>query len=189
MTLQRSVVLLFFYLLSVGAAAQNWEWAKSLGAPNSDTKISALGKYQGNQVLVAGSFAAAALNLGSQNLSGAGQDDAFLAVCNDDGDYSWATRIGGSGRDFATCVAQAPDGSIYAGGNFSSLSLDIGSQLLLNLGESDGFIVKFNTDKTVAWARSVGAGQNDAITGLAVDPEGNLYACGHIGESLLLLKI
>ncbi len=186
---QRSLLLILVLLSSIGAAAQNWEWAKSLGAPNSDTKISALGRYQGDQVLVAGSFAATALNLGSHNLSGAGQDDAFLAICNDDGDYSWATRIGGAGRDVATCIAEAPDGSIYAGGNFSSLSLNIGSQLLLNLGESDGFIVKYNADKTVAWARSVGAGQNDAITGLVVDPDGNLYACGHIGDALLLLKL
>ncbi len=189
MTPQRSLFLLLVLLSSVGAKAQNWEWAKSLGAPNSDTKISALGRYEGDQVLLAGSFAAAALNLGNQNLSGAGQDDAFVAICSDAGDYSWATRIGGTGREFATCVAAAPDGSLYVGGNFSSLSMNVGSQLLLNLGEVDGFIVKYNADKTVAWARSVGAGQNDAITGLAVDPEGNLYACGHIGDALVLLKI
>lgn len=189
MTPQRSLFFLLAFLSSIGATAQNWEWAKSLGAPNSDTKISALGKYEGDQVLLAGSFAAAALTLGNQALTGAGQDDAFVAICSDDGDFSWASRIGGAGREFATCIAAAPDGSMFVGGSFSSLSMNVGSQLLLNLGESDGFIVKYNADKTVAWARSVGAGQNDAITGLAVDPEGNLYACGHIGEALLLLKI
>ncbi|MFM9951944.1 MAG: hypothetical protein ACKV1O_28700 [Saprospiraceae bacterium] len=189
MTPQRSLFLLLAFLLSAGAAAQNWEWAKSLGAPNSDTKISALGRYEGDQVLLAGSFAASALALGDQTLTGAGQDDAFVAICSDDGDYSWAARIGGSGREFAACVAAAPDGGLYVGGSFTSLSMNVGSQLLLNLGESDGFIVKYNADKTVAWARSVGAGQNDAITGLAVDPEGNLYACGHTGDALLLMKI
>lgn len=186
---QRSLFFLLVLLSSVGTTAQNWEWAKSLGAPNSDTKISALDRYEGDKVLLAGSFAAAALTLGNQTLSGAGQDDAFVAICSDDGDYSWATRIGGAGREFATCVVAAPNGSLYVGGSFSSLSLNIGGQLLLNLGESDGFLVKYNADKTVAWARSVGAGQNDAITGLAVDPEGNLYACGHTGDALLLLKI
>ncbi len=189
MTPQRSSLFILVFLWAVSATAQNWEWAKSLGAPDSDTKISALARYEGDKVLLAGSFAAAALNLGSQNLSGAGQDDAFVAICSDDGDYSWATRIGGAGREFASCVAAASDGGLYVGGSFSSLSMNIGSHLLFNLGESDGFLVKYNADKTVAWARSVGAGQNDAITGLVVDSEGKLYACGHTGDDLLLLKI
>ena len=189
MTPQRSLLLILVLLSSVAATAQNWEWAKSLGAPNSDTKISALSKYEGDQVLLAGSFAAAGLTLGNQALSGVGQDDAFVAICSDDGDYSWAARIGGSGREFAACVAEAPHGGLYVGGSFTSLSMNVGGQLLLNLGESDGFIVKYNADKTVAWARSVGTGPNDAITGLIVDPEGNLYACGHTGDALLLMKI
>lgn len=189
MTSQRSLFLIFTLLSSAVATAQNWEWAKSLGAPDSDTKVSALGRYEGDRVLLAGSFAASTLTLDNQALTGAGQDDAFVAICNDDGTYSWATRIGGTGRDFANCVVAAPDGGFYAGGSFSSLSISLGGQLLLNLGESDGFIVKYNADKTVAWARTVGTGQDDAITGLAMDSEGILYACGHTGEALLLLKI
>lgn len=170
--------------------AQGWQWANVLGADNSDTKVNAVVPYfLSNQNLVVGSFAASGLTLGSQNLTGAGQDDGFVALMDDNGDYLWASRMGGSNRDFAACAATDANGNIYVAGTFNSLSLTLGSQTLNNGGNADVFLVKYNADKTVAWARRVGTAGNDAVTGLVVDNTGNAHLSGHSETTLFVLKV
>jgi hypothetical protein len=131
-------------------------------------------------VLVAGSFAAPALNLDNQTLNNAGQDDGFVAIATENGTFTWAARMGGTGRDFAVAAAAAPDGSFYVAGNFNSLSLSLGSTTLLNSGETDAFLAKFNPDKSIAWAKKIGSSEIDEITNLTVDGQGNAILIGHV---------
>lgn len=186
----KSWVFAGFCLLVHGTAfGQNWAWANALGTANSNTKVEILKKYNGPELLVAGSFAAATLTLGNETLSNAGQDDAFVAIANENGGYEWATRIGGAGRDFTTAVAADNDGNIYVAGDFYSLTLDIGASTLFNAGESDGFVIKYNADRSIAWVRAIGTAEVEHITGLAVDGSGNVYVSGHTLDKFTLSAI
>jgi len=179
-----------FCLLVYGNAfAQNWAWANALGTDNSNTKLEILKKYNETELLVAGSFASATLTLGNETLGNAGQDDAFVAIANENGGYEWATRIGGAGRDFTTAVASDNDGNIYVAGNFYSLTIDIGTTTLFNTGESDGFVIKYNADHSIAWVRAIGTADVEEITGLAVDGSGNVYVSGHTVDKFTLSAI
>ncbi len=179
----------FCLLVHGNAFGQNWLWVHALGTANSNTKVETLKKYNETKLLVAGSFAAATLTLGNETLDNAGQDDAFVAICNENGGYEWATRIGGAGRDFTTAVAADHNGNIYVAGNFFSLTLDIGSGTLFNAGESDGFVIKYNADRSIAWVRAIGTAEVEQITGLEVDASGNVYVSGHTLDKFTLTAI
>jgi len=179
----------FCLLVHGNAFTQTWPWVNALGAANSNTKVEILKKYNATELLVAGSFAAATLTLGNETLNNAGQDDAFVAVANENGGYEWATRIGGAGRDFTTAVAADNEGNIYVAGDFHSLTINIGAATLFNAGESDGFVIKYNADRSVAWARAIGTSEVEHITGLAVDGSGNVYVSGHTLDNFTLTAI
>lgn len=184
---QKNWFIAGFCLLVYGNVfGQNWAWANALGTANSNTRVETLKKYKETELLVAGSFAAATLTLGNETLGNAGQDDAFVAVCTENGGYQWATRIGGAGRDFTTAVAADNDGNIYVAGNFYSLTIDIGTTTLFNAGESDGFVIKYNADRSIAWVRAIGTADVEDITGLAVDGSGNVYVSGHTLDKFTL---
>jgi len=54
-----------------------------------------------------------------------------------------------------------------------------GNTTLINKGETDGFLVKINTQKEVEWAVGFGGSAIDEITGVATDSEGYIYVSGH----------
>ncbi len=181
--------LIFYLSLSIclitDIQAQNWQWAQSLGGINSDTKINHLSKYQNNQILISGSFAAANLSLGNFTVNGSGQEDGFVAIANTNGTYNWLAKIGGNGDDKITKAVSDPNGNIYVAGNFNSLSLTIGNTTFYNTGSSDAFLVKFNADKSFAWARQIATAFKDEISGLAVDNAANVYIAGHSTENMV----
>jgi len=160
--------------------AQAWKWAKSLGTPNNTTAVKNIRPYTGTSVLVGGSFAAPTLTFGSQTLNNAGQDDGFVAIADDAGQYAWAAQFGGSGRDFVVDAAATTNGDFVVAGNFNSISMSIGGTNLLNSGETDAFVVKYNEDKTLAWAKKIGTADIDEVSAVALDDEGNAYVSGHV---------
>ncbi len=182
--MQSKVTLLpLLFLLPLSAHAQAWKWAQSLGAANGNTSVSSIRPYAGAGALVCGSYASAALALGNQALINAGQDDGYVAILDDAGQYAWAAGFGGSGRDVVVDAAAAPDGSFAVAGNFNSLSMTIGGGgALFNSGETDGFVAKYNPDKTLAWAAKIGTADIDEVSGLAADTDGNIYVSGQVRD-------
>ena len=164
--------------LPLSAPAQAWKWAQSLGTPNNTTAIKTIRPYTGAQVLVCGSFAAPSLMLGSHTINNAGQDDGFIAIADNTGQYSWATGLGGSGREFVVDAAAGAAGDLVVVGNFSSIALSIGSVNLQNSGETDVFLAKYNADKTLAWVKKIGTADIDEVSDVSVDADENVYVSG-----------
>ncbi len=178
--------LLALFLTPWTGQAQNWKWAKSLSTPNNATAINNLNAYPGKHALVSGSFAAPTLTFGTQTLTNAGQDDGFAALADEMGQYIWAAKFGGSNRDFVVDAAAAPNGDFAVVGNFTSISLPIGSANLINSGETDAFIAKYKADKTLAWAKKIGTPDIDEASSVALDADGNTYVLGHVLNKLTL---
>lgn len=176
-------------LLPLSIQAQAWKWAHSLGAPDNSTAIKTIRPYTGTSVLLSGSFAAPTLTVGSQTLNNAGQDDGFVAIANDGGQYAWAARFGGSGRDFIVDAATAPNGDFVVAGNFNSISMSIDGTNLFNSGETDAFVVKYNQDKTLAWVRKIGTADIDEINGVVMDADGNTYISGQVQDKFTLTTL
>ncbi len=169
-------VLLLFYAIT--GHAQAWKWAKSLGQANNITTVKNIRPYTGTDVLVSGNFAASTLTLGSQTLTNAGQDDGFVAIVDDWGQYTWAAKFGGSGQDFVVDAAAASNGDFVVAGNFKSITMTIGGTNLSNSGETDAFVAKYKTDRTLAWVKKIGSADIDEVGNVAMDADGNAYVSG-----------
>jgi Secretion system C-terminal sorting domain len=173
------ILLLFLPMFS---HSQAWKWAKKIGSANTHTNLQSMRPYSGTHVLLSGSFAASTLSLGSHTVNNAGQDDGFVAIADEAGEYLWAAKIGGSGQDFIMDAAVAPNGDFAVVGNFNSLSLTIGSTNLSNSGETDAFIVKYHADKTIAWAKKIGSADIDKVDKVVMDSDGNTYVSGYVQD-------
>lgn len=167
------------FSVNIHTKAQNCQWANQIGHINSNTKLNAISKYSGENIIIAGSFTSPTLTFNTHTLTNSGQEDAFFVVVDKNGNYLWANKIGGLEVDNITNIVSDSQGNIYVAGHFYSLSLTIGSSVLVNSGESDGFLVKFNSNNTVEWARNIGTNLADLVSGLGVDSSGNVYISGH----------
>lgn len=165
---------------------QTWIWANSIGNEESNSRVVAIRTHSSDEIITGGTFAAASITLGEDILNNAGQEDGYIAVGNENGDITWAERIGGSSRDYVTAIASDHTGNIYVAGQYYSLSLNIGGITLTNSGEADGFLVKFNPDKSVDWVRKIGTSKIEEITGLTTDSDGNIYVTGQRADPFLL---
>jgi hypothetical protein len=171
--------LLVICLSGVPLFAQQWEWVNQVGNTSGNTIIHKIRPYGNDQLLIAGTFGVSSLQLGGDNHSNNGQEDAFVAVCNQEGTYLWSTVIGGTGEDAATAVAADIEGNIYVAGSFNSLTLQIGSFTLTNQGDKDIFVVKIKSDKKIEWAIRLGTSNTDEVIGIEVEKSGKIYLGGH----------
>jgi hypothetical protein len=165
-----------FILFIAPAYSQNWEQLYSIGDTTGNTTISAMTKYGDNQIAMVGKFESRNLKFGNTTINNNGSADAFVAIADTNGNFSWAMSIGGKGYDAGTSVATDKTGNIYIGGNFSSQSVKIGSTTLTNKGDSDGFLVKLNQQKQVEWAIAFGSLNTDEVADMQVDGTGKIFA-------------
>lgn len=172
-------IISILMLTTYGLASQNWPWAVAVGDTTGNTSINSLSGYQRSGIILAGGFEDKTLNLGYINLENNGRSDAFVALCDMDGNFLWAEGFGGIGDDKAIAAASDDEGNIYLAGNYKSLSFSAGDTSILNRGESDGFLIKINPAREVEWAFSIGGLPAEEITGLAADEQGNIYISGH----------
>jgi Secretion system C-terminal sorting domain/Beta-propeller repeat len=86
-----------------------------------------------------------------------------------------------SGRSNATDGS----GNVYMTGGFSSASITFGTITLTNAasGYMDMFIVKYDANGNVLWAKSAGGSNTDGPGSIATDGSGNVYVIGTFRSS------
>jgi hypothetical protein len=173
-------VLSLILFCSSSISAQSWEWAVAIG--NSEAwngaYVTALAPFKEDGVVMAGSFNASTLQVGTEELTGIGSQDILVAARDREGNHLWATRFGGALEDETDAVATDVAGNVYVAGRFSSLSFVAGNDTLWNKGLYDGFLVKLDAEGNVVWAISISTEFNDDIYALTLDATGNIFLCG-----------
>jgi hypothetical protein len=94
---------------------------------------------------------------------------------------TYASYLGGSGAEFGNGIAVDSSGHAWVTGTTSSTDFPItsGNFQSRNFGNGDIFITKVSPDgSTREFSTYAGGSQNDAATGIAVDPLGNAYVTG-----------
>jgi len=177
--------------------AQTWQWAKGYGAPKMDGIKAIATDAQGN-VYVTGYYTGH-VSIGAQALDSIGGLDFFVAKFDRAGAIQWAKYAGtsgGGGNDSAfdkdevgTAIALDAQGNIYCGGFVSPRKsadvVDFGNtqRITYSNGMSfgDPFVVKYNSTGVAQWAKIVGYASSgtDAVTGIAVGPNGFIYISGY----------
>lgn len=169
--------------------AQVWKWANSLGSENTSTTVKTLKPFTNGDIILCGSFAAPSLALGTQTIGNNGQDDAFLAIANSEGQYSWAVSIGGGNNETITDIATHSNGEFVAIGNYGSVFLSVGDTTLSNSGETDAFIVKYNPDKSIQWVKKIGSSEIEEMKSVRIDDSGNIFVSGQVINKFTLTTI
>src|ERR1700756_2962826 len=75
--------------------------------------------------------------------------------------WLWANSAGGTNNDQAYSITTDLWGNVYAVGIFASSPMNFGSTTLSAVGAFDVFIVKYNTNGNVLWAKSAGGNSDD----------------------------
>ncbi len=179
--------------LSIISNAQTpaWLWAKSAKGMGNIKATSVALDNSGNTYM-AGYFESPTIIFNPdtlKNTSISDTADIFLTKYDANGNILWAKSAKGRDIDRIYSVAVDASGNIYVAGYFESHTIIFGSDTLTNAnivyGSLDIFLVKYNANGNVLWAKSVGGQGDEEATSVAVDASGNAYVTGIFDSSTL----
>lgn len=156
------------YTLNVSPISGSQVWARQFGTRDNES-INGISVASDGSVYVGGFSTGTFPN--SLNIGGQG---AFLARFDASGTQTWLTQFGTLAADKANSVVAEPDGSAYVGG----LTLEISS----GSAYQKGFLAKYDPKGIQVWLTKFGTG-GDTVTGIALAPDGSLYAAGYTNSS------
>jgi len=93
--------------------------------------------------------------------------------------WLWAKTGVGYGIDNASAVSTDAFGNVYVGGSFTSSPISFDSVTLNNRGCTDVFLVKYDANGNVLWAKDAGGTINDFTNAITIDASGNCYITGN----------
>lgn len=160
-----------------------WNWSSYYGGSDND-RASAIAVTPEGVVTVVGTTASGDLRVSPvwQLQHGGGSTDAFVLQVSAEGQFRWATFLGGAESDAAFGCATDPVGSLYVAGRTSSSNFPrIGSQRE-RAGGDDLFVLKLHRSGMPQWSMLFGGSSNDQALALAADSAGNLVLVGASGS-------
>mgnify|MGYP002777213240 CR=1 FL=1 len=165
------------------------EWAKSIRGNNSKLGYSVAVDAAGNVYSSGLFFGTADFDPGPGvfNLTSNGTGDIYILKQNAAGDFLWVKQIGGPDFEEPRGLAVDPSGQVHVAGGFSSSTIDFdpgtGTLEFNNLGVTDAFILKLDTDGNLVWAKQLAGTNDEAIHALALDSDGNILTTGYFSET------
>ncbi len=105
---------------------------------------------------------------------------AQAAVRSNAPDWNWMQRIGGSGADAASGIAQDGSGNLYVAGTFSGVAT-FGNQTLSSVGVTDGYLAKYTSTGSLIWVQQIKAynsASSVSAADVAVNANGDAWVLG-----------
>ena len=172
------------------------EWITRTTPSIEDFNISAVTEdIEGNIILGGSYFGKENITIGEYTLKNQGEEDSFVIKYASNGEIELVDTIGGSSNDYINSIEGTSDGGYIVGGTFSSDSIEVGGDTLINQGGTDGFIIKYTENNAVEWVTNVGKIGDDEITIAASTIDGGYIVGGNfssdsieIGEYTLINK-
>ncbi|OJJ21262.1 hypothetical protein BKI52_11905 [marine bacterium AO1-C] len=171
----------------------NYLWAKSIGGPTLDSDGQKILVDDAGSIYLAGSFESSSINMnpgGSAavltNINpGHMSHDFFVAKYDTDGEYQWAFRVGGTGRDVVNDLVLDNNNDIYVTGFFAGTNVDFdpGTGVANMTGTKLQFyIAKYSNNGAYVWSYSFDDNAFNGGAGLVVDSQNNVYVTGILGK-------
>lgn len=174
-------VFILFGFSSVFAQAPTWQLALSAGY-NGNESVSAIAIDAAGNSYITGSYTSSYINFGTFSLLNnfAGTGDIFLVKIDPTGAVIWAKTFGGADGDQGNGLAVDASGNVILTGWFASASMTVSTTVLNNVGttSSDLFIVKYDSDGNLIWAKSTGGSANDRGYAVSCDASSNVFVTG-----------
>lgn len=154
-------------------------WAISGGGISGDSGIAVSSDADGN-IILAGDFLSNSITLDNIVLTNTGINyDMFVAKFDANGQILWAKTASGHGDENPRAVAIDASGNFYVVGDFSLFNVTFDATTLNLAGEDDLFLVKYNAQGNVLWAKSAGGNLDEFASSLSLDPSGNIVIAGY----------
>ena len=172
------------------ASNGTWMWGIT-GGPVATTS---LGEFAGriaidgsDNIFLTGHFGGSA-SFGNHSISGGGQDDGFIAMMDNDGDWKWAKSIGGTYYDYANDVVGYPSGGAIVVGRIQNAVVQFGDTELESQSTSNtlGFMAKIEENGTWSWAEGIGDSGYNFAKAVDIDSNGDVIVAGEFSNNLTL---
>jgi uncharacterized delta-60 repeat protein len=167
-------------------------WAKSAGGATNDQGLEITALSDNSIVVIGGFVKSATFGLGEPNqtvLTSPGGYDIFIARYNADGTLAWAKRTEGvSGYVEGLGITNLSDNSTVVTGGFgNSITFgpgEVNQTVLTSPGVFSLFIARYNSDGTLAWAKSAGGTSgNTRGYGVTTLSDNSIVVTGMLTES------
>ena len=179
---------LLLALLGSGMYAQapDWAWAKSAGGNNTNVEQRIATDANGN-VLVTGVFNSPTITFGTVTLT---TGSFFIVKYDASGNVLWAKSAGEQSQCYSRSIATDANGNVLVIGHFTSPTITFGTTTLINTNAfSDIFIVKYDANGNVLWAKSASGKTQDTGIGITTDANGNILVTGGFTSSTITFGI
>jgi len=174
-------VCFFLLHISVHIVAQNSiDWITSLG-DFGEEYVSKIVTDEQSNVYGVGSFQG---NLNS--LTSNGNSDVMVFKYSPTGNLLWVTQLGSLGEDLGNDIAIDDNGNLYITGYYRNGPLYYNSDSLLNVGSSDAFVAKLDTQGQILWVKGIGTPSNELGSAISCDDLNNIYVVGTFQDSLTI---
>jgi hypothetical protein len=106
-------------------------------------------------------------------------------------EWSWVKSIGGLKNEYTADVITDENGNIIVKGLFESSSITFGATTLFNAGGNDIFIVKYDPNGNILWAKSIGGNENEGFeytdkSSICSDASGNIFVTYTLDDSRVI---
>lgn len=95
--------------------------------------------------------------------------------------WDWAKNIAGTNKNYSYALVTDKDGNNYVAGSFSD-TLKIENTIMISKGSYDIYLLKFDPEGNLIWAKQAGGTDMDEAYGLAEDHQGHLYMTGYTSD-------
>ncbi len=180
--------LIFFSCEKTNAQAPNWLWAKSAGGTSGDEGRSVATDASGN-VFMTNWFLSDTISFGSITLTntnaGSSSANIFIVKYDAGGNVIWAKSEGGNSYGFSNSISIDTSGNVFITGVFNSPTISFGTITLTNAGSWDIFIVKYDANGNMLWAKSAGGYYDDSCNSISTDASGNAFMTGYFSSDTI----
>lgn len=152
------------------------EWVKILGDSTKE-EAGGIAASDSGSFTILGSFIDTT-KIGSYKLTGNGSSDIFLAKFNQNGNVTWVKTFGGSQNDLGLKIAIDNDGNHFIAGLYED-TINFDTIRLTSSGGTDIFLAKLSPQGDVVWAKSIGSVDDDDVTALTPDDNGDIFISGN----------
>jgi ribosomal protein S11 len=182
--MKTTLLIIFIAIFGIThAQTPSFQWAKSAGGTNNDEANSITTDANGN-VYITGRFQSPTITFGITTLTKVGAFDFFITKYDANGNVVWAKSAGGANDDVGQSITTDNNGNVYVTGYFYSPTITFGTTTLTNSSNADDiFLVKYDANGNVLWAKSEGGTGYEDGKSIATDPNGNVFLTGNFSSS------